>query len=502
MSARQGGISTAETAFKLSLDAIVAMNAVGEITGWNPAAETLFGWPETEAIGRRVVDLIVPAQYRHSHESGLAKFRATGEGPVLGKVVDILTALRRDGSEFPIEIRISHAGGGTANPEFVAFVRDISARKWAERHQQTRYAVTRAIASRGSWREAVELVLEAATEQLGFVLGEAWLVDEATGRLCWDVSWSQPGVDVRPFTAASMENPIAAGEGVLGRAWTDRSGVRSDLTAEPLPRSRAAAACNLGTGLAVPILGGDAALGVVAMYHAGPESPIDAVALEVLADAGIQLGQHLERVRVEQALRAAQQRMSTELERRANTDSLTGLINRAGFDEAVHQAVAHGRRLSDHFALFMLDLDDFKAINDTHGHAAGDRVLRCVADLLRERLRDSDVVARLGGDEFAVLSAPGVSIEGARAIANSVLEAFDKVTLDDIGGVRVTPSIGIALFPAHGTDTAALLRNADAAMYFAKRTKSGHAMYRDGLPPGRGASRILRDSMNTPTTPA
>ena len=487
MAAHEEG-NIGELAFELSLDAIIAMDAAGAIVGWNPAAEALFGWPAAEAVGRKVAELIVPEQYRAAHAAGLQRFRETGEGPVLGKVLDILTAVRQDGSEFPLEIRISHAGGDAEHPRFIAFLRDISARKWAERNQQTRFAVTRAIASRSSWSEVVDLVLESTADQLGFVLGEVWLVDEAARQLRWESSWSQPGVDVRPFTAATMETPIEPGQGLLGAAWANRSGARGELGAEPEGRRRAAAACSLQTGLAVPILGGDVALGVAALYRPGPELPTDAVALEILADTGIQLGQHLERVRVETALRQAQLRMRTELERQANTDSLTGLMNRAGFDEVVQLAVGNGRRQADEFALLMLDLDGFKSVNDTHGHKTGDRLLQEVARRLRALLRDSDTVARLGGDEFAILTAPGVDIDGGRRLAAKVMSAFTEKTV--VGGVEVvvTPSIGLALFPAHGMDAATLLANADSAMYLAKRNKSGHAMYREGLPAGRGAS--------------
>ena len=94
--------SVGDVVFNLSVDAIVVMNARGQIVGWNPAAEALFGWPLEEAMSKRVVDLIVPEQFRAAHEAGLKRYRETGEGPVLGKTLDILTALRRDGSEFPL----------------------------------------------------------------------------------------------------------------------------------------------------------------------------------------------------------------------------------------------------------------------------------------------------------------------------------------------------------------------------------------------------------------
>jgi len=88
-----------------------------------------------------------------------------------------------------------------------------------------------------------------------------------------------------------------------------------------------------------------------------------------------------------------------------------------------------------------------------------------------------------------VLSAHGVDIDGARHIADNIVRAFEGIAIDGVE-TPVTLSVGIALFPAHGTDAAPLLRNADAAMYLAKRTNSGHAMFREGLPAGRGASRV------------
>ncbi len=471
--------------FQLSLDAIVVMNSEGEVSGWNPAAEALFGWPASEAIGRKVLDLIVPEQYRSQHLAGLQRFRETGEGPVLGKVLDFLTAVKRDGSEFPIEIRISRASDDAAGASFVAFLRDISERKWAERYQQARYAVTRAIAGHSSWSDVIKLVLEAACDQLGFVAGEVWLVDEESRTLCLDNSWCQAGSPANTFFSVGRAVHIQQGQGLLGRTWEQKNGTRGPLEGEIEERQREATRCGLGSGWAVPILGGDSVLGVVALYRAASESDVDAVALEILADIGSQLGQYLERMQIEEALRVAQRRMRTELEHRANTDRLTGLLNRAGFDEAVKTSIAHGRREGDQFALLMLDLDGFKAVNDTHGHAAGDRLLRMVGERLKAVLRTTDTLARLGGDEFAILSSTANDVGAARQLANRVIGVFGETLVEGVD-VTIGTSVGIALFPAHGTDPSSLLHNADAAMYFAKRTKSGQAMYREGLPSGRG----------------
>jgi PAS domain S-box-containing protein len=113
-----------------ALDAVVAMDADGMITDWNKQAEEIFGWPRSEALGRRMSETIIPLQYRASHERGLQYFFRTGEGPVLNKRIEI-TALRRDGGEFPVELTITPLKSGDSWT-FSSFVRDISERRRAE----------------------------------------------------------------------------------------------------------------------------------------------------------------------------------------------------------------------------------------------------------------------------------------------------------------------------------------------------------------------------------
>src|SRR5204862_495677 len=114
----------------LAYSAFVAIDDHGVITGWNRQSEITFGWSREEAIGRELADTIIPAQHRDAHRRGMKHYLATGEGPVLNRVVE-LTALRRDGTEFPVELTISPLRlGGKA--VFTAFVRDITDRKEAE----------------------------------------------------------------------------------------------------------------------------------------------------------------------------------------------------------------------------------------------------------------------------------------------------------------------------------------------------------------------------------
>jgi len=113
-----------------ALDAVITLDAQGLITGWNPQAETIFGWSREKAIGRRLAETIIPPQYREAHHRGLQHFLATGEGPVLNKRIEI-TALHRDGHEFPVELTISPLRSGETFT-FSAFIRDITERRRAE----------------------------------------------------------------------------------------------------------------------------------------------------------------------------------------------------------------------------------------------------------------------------------------------------------------------------------------------------------------------------------
>jgi diguanylate cyclase (GGDEF)-like protein/PAS domain S-box-containing protein len=164
-------------------------------------------------------------------------------------------------------------------------------------------------------------------------------------------------------------------------------------------------------------------------------------------------------------------RFEGELGYLADHDPLTGLLNRRGFVRELTTQLGHARRYGGGGAVLFLDIDDFKYVNDTLGHSAGDEVISGVARVVGERLRDTDVFARLGGDEFAVLL-PHATLTDARTLSLSVLEAVKEahaVILLECGR-RVTVSIGVSAFPAPAGDLAAddILVDADLAMYEAK----------------------------------
>jgi diguanylate cyclase (GGDEF)-like protein/PAS domain S-box-containing protein len=152
----------------------------------------------------------------------------------------------------------------------------------------------------------------------------------------------------------------------------------------------------------------------------------------------------------------------------ASFDSLTGLPNRAVFLDRLAHALHRAHRESGTLAVFFLDLDHFKHINDSLGHSAGDQLLCEVGTRLQSSIREGDTVARLGGDEFTVILEDVRSAQYVAKIAEKILLAITEVYLLDSIQVNISSSIGISLFPADGRDIDILLRNADAAMYHAK----------------------------------
>ena len=171
-------------------------------------------------------------------------------------------------------------------------------------------------------------------------------------------------------------------------------------------------------------------------------------------------------------------RTEKHLDHLAHHDTLTGLPNRVLFHDRLTRALVHARRHAQLAALLFLDLDGFKAINDTHGHAGGDVVLQAVAQRLRGCVREEDTVARLGGDEFTVLLPNVGSGDNAASVARKILGELStpyKLAGHDL---HVTVSIGVSLYPFDGQDAGALMRAADMAMYRAKGMgKNTFALY-------------------------
>lgn len=205
---------------------------------------------------------------------------------------------------------------------------------------------------------------------------------------------------------------------------------------------------------------------LVGLHKDGHEIPVEISLSPLATDEGVLVSAAIRDV-------TDRRRLEQELRQQAFHDSLTGLANRALFANRAGHALARGRRRQGSVALLLIDVDDFKSINDTLGHQTGDRLLVLIAERLRRCTRSEDTCARLGGDEFAVLldSAGGVD-EGAR-MAERILESLEAPFPLAGQEIVVRSSIGVAFGTPGDVDADDLLRNADIAMYEAKRA-GGH----------------------------
>ncbi len=171
------------------------------------------------------------------------------------------------------------------------------------------------------------------------------------------------------------------------------------------------------------------------------------------------------------------------LRHQATHDELTGLTNRWQFSEYLAQAISHAERDNRQIALLFLDLDGFKSVNDSFGHAVGDSLLIAIAADLRAQVRSSDVVARIGGDEFAVLLRDIERVSDAVSVANKIGSALSCPRMIENAPITTGCSVGVAMYPSDAQGPDALMRCADLAMYNAKAQ-------------GRGRSSVFLPSMS------
>ncbi|MDO8050551.1 diguanylate cyclase [Janthinobacterium sp. SUN211] len=168
------------------------------------------------------------------------------------------------------------------------------------------------------------------------------------------------------------------------------------------------------------------------------------------------------------------QKENASLSHRANHDSLTGLSNRAFMEAELERAILEARVGNGKVAVLFLDSDRFKYINDTFGHASGDRVLVTIAARIKQQLREGDLVARLGGDEFAILLKPLRNSSDAMHIADNIIAAMAQaIELPTGNSIVSSLTIGVAVFPDHAIDAVSLVGAADEAMYRAKQAQRG-----------------------------
>jgi diguanylate cyclase (GGDEF)-like protein/PAS domain S-box-containing protein len=252
----------------------------------------------------------------------------------------------------------------------------------------------------------------------------------------------------------------------------------------------------IGSVVGAPLLSADEVTGVIGLAQGERPEPFSAEDVEVLSKfaeiASVALDNANLYIAAHEELRQ-RQKAEAELAYLAFHDRLTDLPNRAMFEEVLALALARARRSDLAVAVLYLDLDNFKLINDSLGHSAGDELLRLLANRLRRVLRGSDMVARQGGDEFLLLIAdvegggpgddPTDAVTRAEWVAERIRKELARPFRFNKTEVYVSASIGISVFPFHATDAKTLLRYSDAAMYAGKRSHPGHTRVFSGEDP-------------------
>lgn len=383
----------------------------------------------------------MPEHLRAAHRAGLQRYLSTRLGRIVGQRTEV-TAVDRDGRIFPAELAL-WAVRGTGPPWFAAMIRDVSDVVTAKHALQSA-----ATAARAAQRELATLVSHAPIGMALVGLDGTWLVvNPALARL---TGYSEPELLARTFQAITHPDDLDADLDLLGQL------VNGDITDYSLEkRYRRQDGTFIWVNLSVSLVRDDTG------------APVHFIS---------QIQDITDRRTHQQAL-----------ERRALTDSLTGLADRGVLDEATRQALMELDRSHGQVGILLLDLDNFKPINDTHGHLAGDAVLVEIARRLLANARGRDLAARFGGDEFAILmDAPGD--HGALTAFGQRLLTVLRAPIALAGGISVelTASIGIASANDPDCFTAALYGRADRALYAVKATGGNNVhvddISREGIP--------------------
>jgi PAS domain S-box-containing protein len=283
--------------FDTALDAIVTIDSSCVIIGWNLQAETMFRWDRTEVIGTSIDQTIIPERNWDPHRRAIEAFLKTGDGPLLNKVAE-LTALRRDGREFPVELAITPASAG-GECTFTAFIRDISQRRQAEQRRDMLLAITRVLADAPTIEIAVPRILQAVCEGMGWQVGLAWEVDEDAKVLRCREAWNTlPALD--DFVRHSHDVTFAPDIGLPGRIWSSAAATWiPDVGLDGnFPRQVFAVAAALRAAFGFPIRINERVIGVMEFCHMQTRGP-DRELLSLLDMIGSQIGQFVQRRRAE-----------------------------------------------------------------------------------------------------------------------------------------------------------------------------------------------------------
>jgi diguanylate cyclase (GGDEF)-like protein/PAS domain S-box-containing protein len=426
--------------------ALIQMNAKGYIVGWSTQAQDIFGWTNEQAVGQVLANLIIPIPLRAAHKKGLDHFIATSEGPMLNKIIEV-EALHQDGHNLPIELTISFIKLADGF-EFNALVRDVSQRKQAEK---ALIIANEKLAFQNQEKDTRTAQLILANQEIDKRINELTLAASVFTHALEGIVITDAANMIIDVNKKCTSITGYSREEVIGK-------IPSFFQTELHPIEFYSTMWQIinTTGQWV---------GEILSHRKNGEKYVAGITISAVKDA---VGKVSHYVSLFSDI-TLQRDHQCELEEMAHYDVLTKLPNRALFADRLNQAILRCQRHHNWLAVIFMDLDGFKEINDTHGHAAGDELLIIVSQRMSDALRDVDTLGRLGGDEFVAVLSDLINAEDYKMALERLLRAVSEpIPVGDVM-LKVSVSIGVTLYPQDDADADILIRHADQAMYIAKK---------------------------------
>lgn len=440
----------------LLLDAICVVDKFGRFEFVSAGAERIFGYTPAEMLGRPMIELVHP----DDRERTLKAAAEINAGVV--KIDFENRYIRKDGQ---IVHLLWSARWSASDKRRVAVARDISRSKKIEARQAALYAISEAAFACDSLT-ALYQCIERIIAELMPMCRFAIVLPEPGGDGLLYAHNAQLSAAVDTINHCDVLTLCAE---VICRSETIL--LTSDNQAELSPKLQQLVDGQAINWLGVPLKSQTAVIGALMVQNTVTASAYSSSEVELLEFVSVQVAIAIER-----------KRMLQRLQRNALYDQLTELPNRELFSDRLQLAQARADREQGQFALLYLDLDKFKQVNDQHGHHVGDELLQHTAQRIVASLRHSDTVARFGGDEFVILLEQVDNAASALLLAEKVRLALDKPFALAGQLLQIAPSIGVALYPQHGTDVKALLLLADSAMYRAKKRGGNRVLLNQSAP--------------------
>ena len=433
-----------ENLVDLLLDAICVVDKRGRFVFVSAACQRIFGYSADEMIGQVMIEMV--------HPEDRAKTLLAAKEVMAGvhKPQFENRYLRKDGSSVHI---LWSARWSEDDQVRIAVAHDITERKRSEALQTALYGISEAAHSAKDLLGLFQQVHQIIGELLPTLSFSVALYDEQNDEL----SFPYPA---EPLPSPLTDSPLT--DSPLNAVTLSAQVIRSGNTlllpnaSQPHPESP-------HSWLGVPLHSHRGIIGAL-LVQSSASTRYSERDQELLQFVSTQVAAAIER-----------QQMLSRLQFMAQYDQLTRLPNRELLRDRLHTALARARREQSQVALLFLDLDKFKQVNDSFGHAAGDQLLQGVAQRIQLCLRESDTVARFAGDEFVVLLEDFRSTDHASVVAEKIRQSLNQPFEVCGQSQTVLPSIGIALYPQHAQDEQQLLQHADNAMYQAKQKGGNRA---------------------------